>query len=67
MKLTINYQHKPQDEYPYIARAYDLNGFIASKISDTSFKEAREKLITALKLIYAESKPELPKPEEIEI
>lgn len=67
MKVTIKYEFDRGDIYPYVAKGFDKNGYITLKVSDTSFKEAKEKLITALKLIYEEPKSKLPEPEEIEI
>ena len=67
MKVTIKYDYKRDINCPYIAKGFNKIGLITLKVSDISFKDAKESLIDRLRQINKLPKPELPKPEEIEI
>ena len=67
MKVTIKYEFDKGVSYPYVAKGFDKNEYITLTISNTSFSEAKEKLIEKLKQLNELSELELPEPEEIEI
>jgi|GEM_PF-4779201 len=65
MKITIRYRYFDDGftSYHYEARAYDKGTFSRLAVSNTSFEDAKEKLIKQMKHVEPPAPPE----EEVEV